>query len=108
MANIEYLEPGSIALIQQLPNGRIRQIGLTEAHSKMLQALIGSMSQINPLPALPEEHDLVLKSEVKKDADTALQATIDWYASNTGVVLQSNAIELLKAWINLRIESSKK
>ena len=55
-----------IGLIQQLPCGRIRQIGTTEDQQKMLQMLLGSISQDKPMIALPESYDLVLKSEVVK------------------------------------------
>jgi hypothetical protein len=55
-----------IGLIQQLPCGRIRQIGTTEDQQMMLQMLLGSMSQDKPMVALPESYDLVLKSEVSR------------------------------------------
>lgn len=55
-----------IGLIQQMPCGRIRQIGTTEEQQQMLQMLLGSMSQDKPMYVLPEQYDLVLKSEVIK------------------------------------------
>ena len=37
MAKFETVKPGTIALIQQTEDGRIRQIGLTKIQSDMLQ-----------------------------------------------------------------------
>ena len=53
-----------IGLIQQLPCGRIRQIGTTQEQQMMLQLLLGSFSKDKPMYVLPESYDLVLKSEV--------------------------------------------
>lgn len=55
-----------IGLIQQMACGRIRQIGTTAEQQQMLQMLLGSMSQDKPMYVLPEQYDLVLKSEVTK------------------------------------------
>lgn len=55
-----------IGLIQQMPCGRIRQIGTTAEQQQMLQMLLGSLSQDKPMYALPEQYDLILKSEVSK------------------------------------------
>lgn len=54
-------------IIEQLPCGRIRQIGTTEEQQMLLQLLLSSMSQDKPMYIMPESYDLVLKSEVKKD-----------------------------------------
>lgn len=115
MPNLELLDPGAIALIQQLPNGRIRQIGLTAAHSQMLQALIGSMSQVYPLPALAEEYDLVLKSEVDKQIAyikvktylQCLKVTIEWLDTVAGVSLNGDAVKLLTAEVDKYIKEIK-
>ena len=66
---IKIIENGGenhIGLVQQLPCGRIRQIGTTEEQQIMLQLLLGSMSKDKPMYILPEKYDLVLKSEVSK------------------------------------------
>ena len=55
-----------IGLIKQLPCGRIVQIGMTQEQQMMLQMLLGSISQDQPMAILPGEYDLVLKSEVSK------------------------------------------
>ncbi len=62
MSYHENLKPGVIGLIQQQPNGRILQIGLTESQSNMLQFFLAKISEGNALAQMPEEHDLVLKS----------------------------------------------
>jgi hypothetical protein len=66
MATFEVVEPGTIALIKQLENGRIVQIGLTQSQSSMLQLFLATLSKENPLVQMPEEYDLVLKSSLKK------------------------------------------
>ncbi|WP_372844771.1 hypothetical protein [Psychrobacter sp.] len=53
-----------VGLIKQMPDGRIVQIGMTKEHQMMLQMLLGSISQDQPMAVLPSEYDLVLKSEV--------------------------------------------
>jgi hypothetical protein len=64
MTNFENVEPGTIALIQQEPNGRIVQIGLTESQSNMLQFFLAKLSEGNALAKMPEQYDLILKSQV--------------------------------------------
>jgi len=63
MAKFERLEIGSVGLVQEAEDGRIRQIGLTEEQSKMLQILVAQISKDSPLVQMGEEYDLVLKSE---------------------------------------------
>ena len=53
-----------IGLIKRLPDGRIVQIGMTQKQQMMLQMLLGSITQDQPMAILPSEYDLVLKSEV--------------------------------------------
>ncbi|WP_370398403.1 hypothetical protein [Tenacibaculum dicentrarchi] len=65
MANFERLNIGAVGLVQETEDGRIRQIGLTEEQSNMLQALVASISNGSPLVQMGEEYDLVLKSELK-------------------------------------------
>jgi hypothetical protein len=62
----EYLEPGAIGLIRQTEDGRIMQIGLTERQSNCLQEFLVQISKGSPLCLMGEEHDLVLKSTLKK------------------------------------------
>lgn len=53
-----------IGLIKRLPDGRIIQLGMTQDQQTMLQMLLGSITQDQPMVILPSEYDLVLKSEV--------------------------------------------
>jgi len=64
MATFSELEKGRIALIRQLDNGDIQQIGLTKEHSDMLQLFLASMSKEYKFIAMPEEYNLVLKSQL--------------------------------------------
>ena len=64
MAKFETVEPGTIALIQQTPEGRILQIGLTTEQSKQLQIYLAIISKNNPLVQMGEDYDLVLKSSL--------------------------------------------
>jgi hypothetical protein len=66
MPQFERAEIGSICLIQETENGRIVQLGLTEAHNKMLQAFLAVISKEHPLLKMGEEYDLVLKNNVCK------------------------------------------
>jgi len=61
MAQFERLSIGRVGLVQETEDGRIRQIDLTEEQSKMLQVLVASISQGEPLVQMGEEYDLVLK-----------------------------------------------
>ncbi len=61
--NITTLEVGEIALIQQQPDGRICQIGITVAQSKMLQTFLAMLSKESKLVQMPKEYDLVLKTQ---------------------------------------------
>lgn len=63
---IETVEVGTLALIQQTETGRILQVAMTTEQSKMLQILLASISQGQPLVQMGEEYDLVLKSSVCK------------------------------------------
>ena len=49
MATFETVEPGTIALIQQTPEGRILQIGLTPAQSNMLHFFLAKLSEESKL-----------------------------------------------------------
>ena len=66
MAKFENVEAGTIALIQQQENGRIVQIGITQAQSNMLQFFLAKLSEESKLIQMPEEYDLILKSQVCK------------------------------------------
>lgn len=61
---INATDENHIGLIKQLPCGRIVQIGMTQEQQTMLQMLLGSISQDQPMAMLPNDYDLVLKSEV--------------------------------------------
>ena len=64
MKNFKHLEIGKIGLIQQTKDGVIRQIGLTEEQSSMLQIFLATLSKEEPLHALPKEYNLIID---KKD-----------------------------------------
>jgi hypothetical protein len=66
MAQFQTVEPNTIALIQQTEDGRIRQIGITQAQSNMLQFFLAKLSEESKLIQMPEEYDLVLKSSICK------------------------------------------
>ena len=66
MSKFENAKAGTIALIQQQENGRILQIALTEQQSNMLQFFLAKLSQEQKLVQMPEEYDLILKSQVCK------------------------------------------
>ena len=66
MAKFENVEAGTIALIQQQENGSIVQIGITQAQSNMLQLFLAKLSEESKLIQMPEEYDLILKSQVCK------------------------------------------
>ena len=57
--NITTLGVGGIALIQQQPDGRIAQIGLTVEQSKLLQIFLASISKETKLVMMPKEYDLI-------------------------------------------------
>lgn len=72
----ENLPVGQIGLIQQQPDGRIVQIGLTPSQSTMLQAFLTSLSKEKPLLRMGKEYELVLASELDallEDANRANQ-----------------------------------
>lgn len=62
MANFERLDIGKIGLVQETEDGRIRQIGLTEEQSNILQLFLASLSKESPLVQMGEDYDLVLKN----------------------------------------------
>ena len=66
MAKFENVEVGTIALIQQQENGRIVQVGITQAQSNMLQLFLAKLSEESKLIQMPEDYDLILKSQVCK------------------------------------------
>jgi len=68
MSNIELANDGNhIGLIQQMPCGRIRQIGMTAEQQRLLQlAMAGISNTTQPFYQASEDFDLVLKSEVSK------------------------------------------
>lgn len=70
MAKFERAEIGSICLVQETEDGRIRQIGLTQEQNKVLQILLASLSKDTPLVKMGEEFDLVLKSSLCKKCKT--------------------------------------
>jgi hypothetical protein len=67
MNSFENVEIGTIALIQQTEDGRIRQIGTTKQQSKILQMFLAQLSLESKLVQMPEEYDLILKSSTCKN-----------------------------------------
>ena len=71
MAQFERAEIGSICLIKETEDGRIVQVGMTEAQNKMLQFFLASItSKEQPLVIMGEDFDLVLKRDVCKKCKT--------------------------------------
>ena len=66
MAKFENVAIGTIALIQQQENGRIVQIGITQAQINMLQLFLAKLSEERKLIQMPEDYDLILKSQICK------------------------------------------
>lgn len=65
MAQFERLDIGAVGLVQETKDGRIRQIGLTEEQSRLLQILVAQISKESPLVQMGEEYDLILKNNSK-------------------------------------------
>lgn len=57
---------GRLGLIQELKDGRIAQVSLTESQSIALQEFVKNMSKTTPISLSPEVFDVVLKAKVKK------------------------------------------
>ncbi|PKH81123.1 hypothetical protein [Psychrobacter sp. 4Bb] len=53
-----------IGLIKRTPEGHIVQIGMTQEQQTMLKLSLAAISQDSPMVRMPEQYDLVLKSEV--------------------------------------------
>lgn len=71
MPKFERAEIGSICLIKETEDGRIVQVGMTEAQNKMLQFFLASItSKEQPLVIMREDFDLVLKRDVCKKCKT--------------------------------------
>ena len=66
MVKFENVEAGTISLIQQQENGRVVQIGITQAQSNMLQFFLAKLSEESKLIQMPEKYDLILKSQACK------------------------------------------
>jgi len=54
------IEKGKIGLIQELDDGTICQIGLTQEQSDMLQIIVSSIAMGKPLIRLPKQYNLKL------------------------------------------------
>ena len=66
MTKFERAKIGSLCLVQETEDGRIRQIGLTEEQNKQLQFYVALISQGSPIVQMGEDFDLVLKSSLCK------------------------------------------
>ena len=60
---VRELTAGQIGLVQLSEDGRIRQIGLTEAQRHLLEVFLASISKEKPFVLLGEEWDLTLKNK---------------------------------------------
>lgn len=65
---IKNAKTGQFGIITENKNGVIKQIGLTEEKSKMLEFFLSSISKDSPLVELPKEYDLTIlnKSDNKE------------------------------------------
>ena len=54
-----------IGLIKRMHDGRIVQIGMTQEQQTMLKLSLAAISQDSPMVKMPEQYDLILKSEVE-------------------------------------------
>lgn len=70
MAQFERAKIGSICLVQETEDGRIRQIGMTEEQNKQLQFYIALISEQGSLIRMGEDYDLVLKRQLCKKCKT--------------------------------------
>lgn len=68
---IKKAKTGQFGIITENKNGVIKQIGLTEEESKMLELFLSSISKVSPLVELPKEYDLTVlnKSDNKSDKE---------------------------------------
>ncbi len=60
---IKNAESGHFGIVQLQEDGRIMQIGLTESQNELLKVLLSSFSDKQSLVLLPNEYELVLKSD---------------------------------------------
>ena len=54
---------GTIALIQQQIDGSIKQIGLTQEQSDLLQLFLSAISKESQFVLMPKEYDLTLANK---------------------------------------------
>ncbi|TXH42365.1 MAG: hypothetical protein E6Q97_35845 [Desulfurellales bacterium] len=71
MSKFEVAEIGSICLVQQTEDGRIRQIAITTEQHRMLQIFLAILSKEHPLVQMEEDRDLVLKKTLCKKCRAA-------------------------------------
>ena len=64
--SFKFIRPGEIGLITIDETGRIMQIGVTEEQHDAIQHFLSIISENSPLVQMGEDHDLVLKSSLKK------------------------------------------
>lgn len=63
MAKVTILKTGAIGLIQQQPDGTLKQVGISPEQNQLLQEFLKHLSSSQPFILMPEEYDLFLKSE---------------------------------------------
>lgn len=63
MAKVTILKTGAIGLIQQQPDGTLKQVGISPEQNQLLQEFLKALSSSQPFILMPEEYDLFLKSE---------------------------------------------
>lgn len=63
MINFETMPPGTFGLVCQSKDGTIKQIGMTQDQSQILQLFLASMSKEKPFINMPSNFDLTLKNQ---------------------------------------------
>jgi len=62
--NVSALKQGKLGLIQQQSDGTISQIGLSTGQSRILQSLVGILSQAEPMVKMGVDYELILTSKL--------------------------------------------
>ena len=67
MSRFKQMKVGDVGLIQQLDDGRIIQLGLTDTQSRVLQAFLASLSKDAPLVRMGSDYELEFKNKTSED-----------------------------------------
>lgn len=66
MAVIKQAEIGTVGLIQELPDGRIIQLGMNQEQFDTLQLFVAALSRDNPFVKIAGDNELIPKHTVKQ------------------------------------------